>query len=106
MYKSTIIEAIQNQKILKIHWQKETTKEYSECLIAPYDVYPKSKKNIYGERDILLGLEYETSGLQDHTASIYLDSIQSVVATGENFNGNEVRRIINPKNPPMVLRNW
>lgn len=106
MYKSTLIEAIQNQQMLRIRWKKETTGQYSECDIAPYDVFPKSKKDSYIERDILLGVERERFGYKDHVASIYLDTIYSAEILNEHFDGNEIKRIINPKDGPVILRNW
>ncbi len=106
MYKSDIIKAIENQLMIRIHWKKETTGQYSECDIAPYDIFPKTKKDSYRERDILLGVEHEKFGYKDHVANIYLDTIQSVNILNQNFDGNEIRRIINPKFNPVIQRNW
>lgn len=106
MYKSNIIEAIQNKQMLRIKWKKETTGQYSECDISPYDVFPKSKKDSYRERDILLGVEYEKFGYKDHVANIYLDTIHNVEVLNQCFDGNEVKRIINPKLNPVIPRNW
>jgi hypothetical protein len=106
MYKSTIIDAIQNQRMLRIWWQKETTGKDSECDIAPYDIFPKTKKGSFNERDLLLGLEYENTSYQNHPASIYLDAIKNIEVLNQYFDGSEVKRIINPKNHPLILRNW
>lgn len=106
MYTQTIIEAIRNQKMLSIHFQKETTNEFVTRKVAPYDVYSGINKKSKMEDDVLLGYAIGDIYKNDHPVTIYLSSIQTLNVLNEAFDGQRIRRLLNIKDPPNISRNW
>ncbi len=106
MYKEKIINAIQGQNMLRINFRKETDNSFVERDMAPYDVFPKEDPKSRLQRDILLGYDYSDFNHKGHVATVYLDTIQNVTVLNENFNGAEIKKLINPKQSPNISRNW
>ncbi|MBI5126747.1 MAG: hypothetical protein HZA80_03225 [Candidatus Taylorbacteria bacterium] len=106
MHKQIIISAIQSQQMIRINFQKETTGEFVTRDIAPYDIFPKKKKNHYHEEDFLLGYADIHVPHGAHVVSTYLSNISSVEVLKESFDGREITRLVNPKEPPVIPRNW
>lgn len=105
MKKDEIISAIQYQQMLKISFRKETDGDWVTRQVAPYDIYPQSKKGEYFEQDILLGYARGDGLHRSHVVSIYLNNIQHIEPTSETFDGEEIRRLIKPKHQPNIERN-
>ena len=101
-----IIDAIQNQNMLRISFRKETDNSFVERDIAPYDVFPKEDSKSRFQRDMLLGYDYGDFNHKGHVATIYLDTMQDVVVSKEKFNGAEIKRLINPNQSPNISRDW
>lgn len=106
MYKQTIISAIQSQQMIRVNFKKETTGEFVTRDIAPYDVFPQKKKDGFFEEDYLLGLTDPHSPHKEHPACVYLSNISNVDILNEFFDGDEIKRILNPKKQPNIPRNW
>lgn len=106
MKKDEIISAIQNQRILRISFRKETDGDWVTRIVAPYDVYKQTKSGEYFEQDILLGYAKGDALHRSHVVSIYLENIHSIETTDEKFDGDEIRRLIKPKHQPSIERNW
>lgn len=103
--KGEIIEAIQNQNLIKIYFHKENSCQRDERSIAPYDIYSRVDKS-GRERDYLLGYSEENFNIPDRPFSQYLDNIESVTILDKKFNGHELRGLLKPKNLPNIPRNW
>jgi N-acetylneuraminic acid mutarotase len=54
MYKQQIIEVIQEQKWLRITFQRKKDKQHVTRIIAPYDIFPQKTED-YKANDRLLG---------------------------------------------------
>jgi hypothetical protein len=106
MYKQQIIDAIQNQQMIKISFRREKDDNWVTRNVAPYDVYPRENKQSELTEDILLGYAEIDSGHEAHPVSIYLDNIQTVVGLNETFDGSEIRRLLKVKKAPYIPRNW
>lgn len=106
MYKEQIIEAIQNQQMLKISFRREKDGNWVSRNVAPYDVYSRENKQSGFTEDILLGYAERDFEHEPHAVSIYLNNIQSVTALDQAFNGPEIRRLLKVKRSPNVPRNW
>jgi hypothetical protein len=106
MHKQTIISAIQSQQMIRVNFQKETNDEFVTRDIAPYDIFPKKKKNSYFEEDFLLGYTDIHTPHDAHIVSMYLSNISNVILLAESFNGNDLTKHVNPKKPPVISRNW
>ena len=106
MHKQTIISAIQSQQMIRATFQKETTGEFVTRDFAPYDIFPKKKKNSYFEEDFLLGYADIHIPHDAHVVSTYVSNISSLQVLNESFDGREVSRIVNAKEPPMIQRSW
>ena len=105
MYKAEIIEAIQNQMMLKIVFRKIDDSVVTRD-IAPYDVYPQENKKTHLTRDILAGWAKRDLQKEEHQARVYLDTIQSMTLLNEPFNGPKIRRLMEVREQPKVQRNW
>lgn len=105
MYKQQIIDAIQNQEWLSITFQRKKDDNYVTRIVAPYDVFTQEDGEYRGE-DRLLGYTKAHEDFQPGVISLYLGEIISITETGEHFNGQEIRNLINPKQPPQILRDW
>jgi len=105
MYKQQIIEAIQEQKWLRITFQKKKDKQHVTRIIAPYDIFPQKTED-YKANDRLLGYTKAHENYKPGVISLYLDNILSVSETGEYFDGPTIRRLIKPKEPPYIQRYW
>lgn len=106
MNKQIIISAIQSQQMIQVSFQKETTGEFVTRDIAPYDIFAKKKKNAHFEEDFLLGYANIHTPYDAHIVSTYLSNISNVNALGQSFQGSEVTKLVNPKEPPVIPRNW
>jgi len=106
MYKQTIISAIQSQQMIRVNFKKETTGEFVTRDIAPYDIFPQKKKDSTYEEDFLLGCTDIHFPHKAHPASTYLSNISSVDILNESFDGDQVRKILKPKERPNISRNW
>jgi len=105
MYKQQIIEAIQNQEWLRTTFRREKDNTYVTRDVASYDVFPQESGERKGE-DRLLGFTAAHEDYQPGIISCYLNDIQSVTQTGEHFDGPTIQRLINPKRPFYISRNW
>ena len=103
--KGKIIEAIQNQSLVKIYFHKEDSHQREERNIAPYDIYPQKDKG-GRERDYLLGYSEENFNIPDRPFSQYLNNIESSTILDKKFDGQGLKRLLNPKNPPNIPRSW
>lgn len=106
MYKEIIVQAIHNQNMLRISLRKETDDSFVERDIAPYDVFPKEDLKSRFQRDMLLGWDEGGFNHRSHVTTIYLDNIQNISVLSENFDGDMIQRLINPKQVPNISRNW
>lgn len=102
---NTLISAIKNQQIVEIQFRKETDQDWVEREVAPYDVFDRRDKDGHYRR-ALLGYCWEHKNYKEAPILVYLDTIDDVRLLNKKFNGPEVRRLINPKEPPNILRNW
>jgi len=105
MFKQQIIDAIQNQEWLRITFQRKRDDAYVTRDVVPYDVFPQESGKHEGE-DRLTGYTKAHEDYQPGVISLYLNEIISVINTGEHFDGPTIRRLINPKRPPYIGRNW
>ncbi len=105
MYKQEIINAIQNREWLNITFQRKRDDNYVNRIIAPYDVFVQEGGEYDGE-DRLLGYTKAHEDYRPGIISLYLSEITSINGVRENFDGREIRNLINPKKPPQVPRNW
>jgi hypothetical protein len=71
MYKQRIIEAIQNQKWLRITFQRKRDDQYVTRIVAPYDIFPQESGE-YGGEDRLLGYTKAHEDYQPGVISLYL----------------------------------
>lgn len=106
MYKQEIINAIQNQSFLRITFRRQADDNWVTRDVAPYDVFQQMNKKNGFSQDLLQGYAKEDANHEPHVVSIYLENIQSMQELNENFDGREVKRLINPKYPPAIPRNW
>lgn len=106
MYKTKIIDAIQTQRMLFVYFKKETTGEDVTRKVAPYDVFPYRDAQTGVERDQLLAYASASSNKDVHPVLIYLDNIKNLEVLDEIFFGPNIRNLLNPKDPPVVPRNW
>ncbi len=106
MYKQKIIEAIQNQQMLKISFRREKDDNWVSREVAPYDVYPRENKESGFMEDILFGYAERDFEHEPHIVSIYLNNIRSIDDINEAFDGPEIRRLLKVKKVPYVSRNW
>jgi len=106
MHKQKIIEAIQNQQMLKITFRKESDDNWVKRNVAPYDVYPRENKKSGMIEDILSGYTERDFEREAHTVLIYLNNIQSITELKETFDGPEIRRLLKVKKAPYISRNW
>lgn len=106
MYKQQIIDAIQNQQMLRITFRRESDDNWVMRNVAPYDVYPRENKKSGFTEDILLGYAEADFEHEAHAVSIYLDNIQTVSELDKKFNGEEIRRLLKVRRPPYISRNW
>lgn len=105
MNEEALISAIQNQQLAEIQFRKETDQNWVVREVAPYDIYDRRDK--YGHsRRALLGYCWKHKDYKEAPILIYLDTIDYVKLLDKNFNGSEVRRLINPKELPNIPRNW
>jgi hypothetical protein len=100
-----IIDAIKNQRMLEIIFNKERDGNISVKNIAPYDVYPKNDKNCL-TRDVLLGYAESNHQKEAHVIMVYIDNIRKITELSKPFDGNRIRILIEPKNPPYISRHW
>ncbi len=106
MHKQRIIEAIQNQQMLRITFRRESDDNLVARDVAPYDVYPQENKKSGFTEDILLGYTEADFEHGAHVVSIYLDNIQSITELHKKFNGDEIKRLLKVRHSPHVSRNW
>ena len=105
MHKQQIIEAIQNQKWLRITFQREKDDTDVIRIVAPYDVFPQDSGKHQWE-DRLIGYTKAHEDYQPGVISLYLNNILSISETEEHFDGPAIRRLIGPKEPPHIPRDW
>lgn len=106
MYKQVLIDAIQSENIVEVSFRKETTGAYVTRKVLPYDIFSQENKKAQSTDEVLLG--YTEAGF-DHSAhviKIYLKDINNVTVLSEKFDGSSLQRLINPKDPPNISRNW
>ena len=103
--KKDIVKAIQNQNLIKIYFHKEDSYQREERNIAPYDIYPQKDKS-GRERDYLIGYSEENFDIPDRPFSQYLDNMEGATILDKKFDGQELKRLLNPKNRPYISRNW
>jgi predicted DNA-binding transcriptional regulator YafY len=106
MHKQKIIEAIQNQKWLRITFRRERDDQYVTRIVAPYDIFPQESEKYHKERYRLIGYTKAHEDYRPGVISLYLDNIIKVSETEEHFDGPKIRRLINPKEPPYIPRDW
>ena len=104
-FENTLISALRDQKMVEIQFRKETDRDLVDREVAPYDVYDKQDKNGYSRR-VLLGYCWEHKDYEEDPIYIYLDSIESIRSLNTNFDGQDVKRLINPKKLPNIPRSW
>lgn len=105
MYKQQVINAIQNQEWLRITFQRGKDDMHVSRDVAPYDIFPQESGEHEGE-DRLIGYTEAHEDYQPGVISLYLNDIVSITETGERFDGAAIRRLINPKRPPYISRDW
>lgn len=105
MYKQQIIDAIRNQKWLRITFRREKDETYVTRIVASYDVFPQERGKHEGE-DRLFGYTKAHEDYQPGIISLYLNNILGVSETGEHFDGPSIKRLINPKKSPYISRDW
>lgn len=102
---NTLILAIQNQQMVTIQFKKETDQSWAIREVAPYDIFDRrDKAGRY--RRILLGYCWEHKDCKEAPIYIYLDTLGELRLLNKKFNGPEVRRLIDPKETPNILRDW
>jgi hypothetical protein len=105
MNKEQIIDAIQNQKWLRITFRRIQDGSYVTRIVAPYDIFTQKSGEHKGE-DKLLGYTKAHEDYQPGVISLYLKNILSIAETGEYFDGPTIRRLISPKEQAHIPRNW
>ena len=105
MYKQKIITAIQKQEWLRITFQRKKDNICVTRDIAPYDIFSQETGKHKGE-DRLIGYTKTHEDYRPGVISLYLNEIINVVNTGERFDGHIIKRLINPKRPPYIPRDW
>jgi len=106
MNRQKIIEAIQNQKMIIVHYRKENGGEFDNREIAPFDLFPKEDKE-GNMREKIWGYFYGDFNKRAGDFSTYLDNINNIEILKEDFNGSEVRRLLNWIGKSMTIqRNW
>jgi len=105
MYRQQIINAIQNQEWLRITFQRKKDNAYVTRDVAPYDIFPQESGERKGE-DRLLGFTSAHENYEPGIISLYLNDIKTITELEEKFDGPTIRRLINPKRPPYIGRNW
>jgi hypothetical protein len=103
--KNLLMEAIKNQKMVDVNFRKESSREWVNREIAPYDIFEKEDKNGVS-REVLLGYCWDHGDGREDVIQVYLDNIDKVDLLEESFSGSEVEQLINPKKPPVISRNW
>ncbi len=106
MDKQKIISAIQQPEVLRITFRHNSDGARATRNVAPYGIFPQINRETNNQEDLLRGYARPDFRKSGHIVSIYLSNIQNVQETGEKFDREQLKQLVQAHNPPNILRNW